>query len=218
MRKLSKKTIWILVGVLFLLAILLIILCTFAEGNWPKVLMVLLAIDFIALTILVQWASFQTFRFKAKPINYPTKDYIGSFEALEGNLKNTGFKERKEAYGKSYLKIEGAIAYKCSLILDVEKYFNPEEQPASQPNKDLEKCSKFIGLEIFHHIDEANLAKLPDFSIQGNNLFYTALLYQENDLFKCLNYVEPNGGFKEGFNKLIEGLALKEYIEEKEEN
>jgi len=219
MKKLSKKTTWILVGVLFLLAILLIILCTYAEGNWPKVLMVLLAIDFIVLTILVQWASFQTFRYKAKPNNYPVKDYIGSFDSLEGNLKNKGFKERKEAYGKSYLKIEGAVAYKCALVLDVDKYFNPEEvKEEANPNKELEKCSKFIGLEIFHHIDEVNLPKLPDFSLQGNNIFYTALLYQENDLFKCLNYIEPNEGFKEYYDKLIDGLDLKELNEIKDEN
>ena len=187
MRKLSKKTNWILVGVLFLFAMLLIALCTFAEGNWPKVLMVFLAIDFIVLTILVQWASFQTFRFKAKPINYPTKDFAGSFEELENNLKKVGFEQRKEAYGKSFLKIDGTNAYKCSIVVDVEKYFNPsEEKEQSKPNKALEKCTKFIGFDIFHHIDENNLVKLPDFSLQGNNIFYTALLYQEENLFKCL--------------------------------
>lgn len=215
MKKLSKKTLWIIVTVLFLLAILLIVLCSIASGIWPKVLMVLLGIDFILLTILIQRAAFISFRYKPK-YNYVTKDYKGDFSLLETNLKNNKFKPRNEVYGKSFLLVLGTVAYKCNIVLNYEKYFNQpiNDESNSTPNKDLEKCDRFIGIEIFKEIDEANLAKLPDFSLQGKNIYYTALLYQDNDLFKCLNYVEPNEDFNDAFNNLFEFLGLTEYNNE----
>ncbi|MBE6136862.1 MAG: hypothetical protein E7176_00500 [Erysipelotrichaceae bacterium] len=211
MKKLSKKATWIIVAALFVLAILLIIACTFAQGNWPKVLMVILGIDFIALTLLIQRASILTFRYKPKT-NYITKDYTGEFDSIPASLKKCGFTERKEAYGKSFLWIEGTIAYKCNLVLDIEKYFNQqvEEETNTKPNKALEKCDRFIGFEVFKEIDEDNLVKLPDFSLQGTNIYYTALLYQEDNLFKCLNYLEPDEKFVDAFNRLLSCLNLEE--------
>lgn len=211
MRKIKTRTLWITIAVAFLLAIGLIIACTQVTGNWTKVIIVLLAVDFIYLTIAVQMASYKTFRYKAKPIKYPTKDFEGDFDRLRTNLLKNGYKERKTPYGGSFLRVIGDTAYKCVLVEHTDKYFNQEpEDQVSPANKDLERCKKFIGLEIFYNIDEINLRKLPDFSLCGKNIYYTALLYQENRLFKCLNYIEPEDGFKDGFDALLQHIEITE--------
>lgn len=213
MRRIKTRTLWITIAVAFLLAIGLIVACTQAKGNWTKVIIVLLAVDFIYLTVAVQMASYKTFRYRAKPVKYPTKDFEGDFDRIRGNLQKKGYKERKTPYGGSFLKVIGDTAYKCVLVEHTDKYFNQEQEEQTSPvNRDLEKCTRFIGLEIFYNIDEANLVKLPDFSLSGKNIYYTALLYQENRLFKCLNYVEPQDGFKEGFDTLLQHIEIKEII------
>lgn len=211
MKKIKTRTLWISIAIAFILAIGLIVACTQVKGNWTKVIIVLLAVDFIYLTLAVQMASYKTFRYKAKPVKYPTKDFEGDFDLLRTNLLKKNYKERKTPYGSSFLKVIGDTAYKCVLVEHTDKYFNQEpEEQVSSTNRDLEKCTKFIGMEIFYNIDEANLIKLPDFSLCGKNIYYTALLYQENRLFKCLNYIEPKDGFKEGFDTLLQHIGLTE--------
>lgn len=218
MRKINTKVLWISVAVAFVLAIGLILLCSQVDEKWNKLVIVLLAIDFIYLTIAIQVASFKTFSYKAKKEIYPTKDYNGSYDDIYNKLKDLGYKERKTHYGYSFLKIDGTNAYKCVLVNDYDKYFNENKSDESnKPNKDLEKCKVFVGLELFKSIDEANLAKLQDFSFQGNNIYYTCLLFQDKNLFKCLNYVEPNIAFKEAFNKLLSDINITELIEDDNE-
>lgn len=216
MRKINTKVLWISIAIAFVIAIGLILLCSQVDGKWTKVIIVFLAIDFIYLTIAIQAASFKTFSYKAKKEVYPTKDYNGSYDGIYNTLKSLGFKERKTPYGFSFLKIDGTTAYKCVLVDDYDIYFNPKEvDETNKPNKDLEKCKVFVGVELFKEINEENLPKLQDFSFQGNNIYYTCLLYQENDLFKCLNYVEPNKEFKEAFDKLLADINIFEIAEEK---
>lgn len=212
MKRLSKKTLWIMVAVAFLLAIVLIVCCALASGVWGNVIVVLLVIDFIFLTIGVQVAAFQTFKYKPKLQKCPQKDFEGKYDDLKKHLLDLKYKERKTPYGSSFLKIIKDTAYKCVLVDDVEKYFAEptEETNTSSSNKDLDKCKRFIGLEIFYQIDEANLVKLQDFTFQGKNVYYTALLYQENDLFKCLNYQEPKDEFAQDFNTLLSHLNMRE--------
>lgn len=209
-RKLSKKSLWIILAVAFVLAILLVYLCTLANGAWLYVILVLLAIDFIFLTIGVQAASFQTFKYNPKKRKFNTRDYNGDYYKLRTLLKNNKYKERKTPYGYSYIKVNGEFALKCVLVDDFDKYFNQSSnlEEESNTNNELDKCSKFIGLEIFKEIDEINIDKLPDFSLQGKNIYYTALLNQENNLLKCLNFVEPNDEFKEGYDKLFLDLEI----------
>ncbi len=220
MRKFRKRTLWIAVAIEFVLAIALILICTQVKDPWTKVIIVLLAIDFILLTITVQMASYQTFRYKPKPANYPKKSYKGdAFDSLKPKLKKLGYQERKTPYGSSFLKVSGEVAYKCVIVDDPLKYFNHEpEQESSKPNKALEACTRFVGVEVFHHIDEENVIKLPDFSLQGKNIYYTALLYQEDNLFICLNYIDPEEPFKEAFHHLLDQLEFVEIEETNQEN
>lgn len=211
MKKISTKALWISVAIAFVLAIVLIVLCSYANDKWNKVIIVLLAIDFIYLTLAIQAASFKTFKYKAKKIVYDQKDYTGKYDNIYNLLKSKGYKQRKANYGYSFLKIEGATAYKCVLVDDYNAYFNqPESGEYNKPNKDLEKCKVFVGVELFKEIDETNLEKLTDFSFQGNRIYYTCLLYQENDSFKCLNYVEATSEFKQAFDQLLDDIDIKE--------
>ncbi len=210
MKKLKARTLWIICAILALVAIGLIVLVTQVNGSFTKVIIVLIAVDFIALTMMIQTASFNTFKFKPKT-NYKVKDYNGKFDALEDNLKELKYQKRTLPYGISYLLIDNDTAYKCSIIKNFNLYFNPEEKNEEvKENKRLNDCTKFIGVEIFESIDEENLKKLPDFTIQGDKVYLTSLLYQEPDKFKCLNYEEPKDLFKEPFDKLINDLGLSE--------
>jgi hypothetical protein len=170
------------------------------------------------MTIAVQYASFKTFKYKPKKIEYPTITYECDLENIELNLKKIGFKERNVPYGLSYLKIKNKVAYKVVLVKDEDKYFNQEEQEQQNTpvNKELEKCTKFIGFEIFMTISDDKLYRLPDFSIQGKNIYYTAYYVNENELI-CLNYLEPNEDYKEAYNNLINDLNLIKKKEEENE-
>ena len=210
MRKLNKKTLWSILAVAFVLAILLVFLCTIAEGAWLYVILVILAIDFIFLTIGVQAASFQTFKYNPKKRKFNTVDYNGDYYNLKSLLKENSYKERKTDYGLSFIKVYNEFALKCVLVDNFDKYFNQaaNQEESSSNNSELDKCTKFVGIEIFKEIDDANIDKLPDFSLQGKNIYYTALLNQDDNLLKCLNYVEPNEEFKEGYNKIFTDLKI----------
>ena len=132
---------------------------------------------------------------------------------MHDSLSKLGAKRRKTSFGESYLLIKDKTAYKISFVDDYIAYFDTteeENESNSKPNKELDSCNKFIGLEIFRDIDEKNLVKLPDFSLQGEKIYYTALLYQDDDVFVCLNYLEPNEGFKDLISYLFELLKLEE--------
>ncbi len=210
MKKLSKKALWSILGIAFILAILLVYLCTIAEGAWLYVILVLLAIDFIFLTIGVQAASFQTFKYNPKKRKFNTLDYNGDYYNLRTLLKKNKYKERRVPYGYSYIRVNGEFALKCVLVDDFNKYFNQvnQEEESNSNNSELDKCSKFVGIEIFKEIDEANIDKLSDFTLQGKNIYYTALLNQDNYLLKCLNYEEPNIDFKEGYDQIFKDLEI----------
>lgn len=210
MRKIKARYIWISVAVSFVVAVGLILGLTQMEGIWQNVGITLLAITFIYMTIAVQIASTKTFRYRAKNVKYPTIEYKLTNLELENVLRKNGYKPRITPYGAIYLKISGIYAYRVCLIKDFEKYFNQEEQKDEGPvNRALEKCKKFMGFEVFYTYDEDVLRKLPDFNIQGNNIYYSGF-YLEEDTLKCLNYVEPNADFKEMYEELKADLMLEE--------
>ncbi|MDE5714952.1 MAG: hypothetical protein K2I42_02360 [Anaeroplasmataceae bacterium] len=209
MRNIKARYIWISVAVAFLAAIGLIIGVTYTKGNMTTFVIVLIAIVFIYMTIAIQIASAKTFRYKAKKIVYPKRNYSFSVEDFDSLLKQKGYKPRTTPYGMSYLRVDALNAYKVVLIKNAQKYFNPEEnEQASSPNKSLEKCQKFIGFEIFLDYDEETLNKLPDFNIQGNNIYYSGLYKQEKQLC-CPNYIEPKEEFINLYQSILEDLELK---------
>nr|MDE6660930.1 hypothetical protein [Anaeroplasmataceae bacterium] len=181
MRNIKARYLWISVGVSFLMAVGLILGVTQTTGVWTKVFIVLIAIVFIYMTIAIQIASVKSFRYKPKPKNYPTISYEYPTLDMDENLKKKGYKPRVTPYGISYLKVEGTNAYKIVLVRNCEKYFNQEDnqENTASPNKSLEKCKKFIGFEIFYDYDEDTLRKLPDFNLQGNNVYYSGLYIQD---------------------------------------
>lgn len=219
MKNIKLKYIWLSILFAFLLSCVFIYLCSITEGALLTFIIVLLVITFIYMTIAVQYASFKTFKFKPKKIIYPTINYECDIKNLEQILKKSGFKERIVPYGLSYLKIKNKIAYKVVLVKEEDKYFNQEEDNTQAPvNKELEKCTKFMGFEIFLNISEENLYRLPDFSIQGKNIYYTAYYASGENELTCLNYIEANEDYKEAYSNLIKDLNFKEVkLEENEE-
>ena len=70
MKKLRLSTLWIIVVLLFLAAIGLIVACAYTDNIWNTITIILLAIDFLVLTILVQYVSFRTFNYKPRAKKY----------------------------------------------------------------------------------------------------------------------------------------------------
>lgn len=211
MRRLNKKVLLIAILIEIALGVLLIYGTTKATDVASKVLLVLTVIDFILLTFTIQALGFQSF--KPKKQKYPTKDYKSAYEYddLSKVLMDNGFKKTNRSYGNTYLLIDGKAAIKVSLIDDYNVYFDNEQNDDKVPaSKGLDKCEKFIGIEIFKEINEANLDKIPLFTIQGKNVYFTALLYQNEKSFKCLNYELPNEDFSESFDKAMNILNMQE--------
>lgn len=214
MKRLNRKVLIILILITLILGVVFIFATTKVSDNLNKVFLVATIIDFIALTFLVQAFGFQSS--KPKKIKYPQMDYNSEFEYSDLNevLASNGFKKSKRSYGNSYLLIDGKTAIKVSLIDDFSNYFDNEQKESNAQNKELEKCDKFVGIEIFKEVDEASLDKLPLFTIQGKNVYFTALLYQENKLFKCLNYELPNEDFIEAYDKAMSILKMNKEVDE----
>ena len=208
MKKLSAKVLWLIALALIAVGAILIFVCSKVPNEWTKTIIVVIAIDFILATFVIQAASFKSFKYKAKN-NYPTLEYNGNYDEFKKLLLDNKFNEDKHSYGSSFLKIEGDDALKVTLIDDINSYYNHEEEGEKRkPNKDLDKCKRFIDLEIFREIGEYE-DRLPDFTIQGKNVYFTALLNMGNNELKCFNYLEPEQEFLDGYNKIFEYLNIR---------
>lgn len=213
MRKIKVRYLWISVAISFLIAVGLIFAVTQTTGVWTNVVIVLIAIVFIYTTIAIQIASTRTFRYKAKPKKYVEKVY--SFKAfnIDEKLKKKGYKARITPYGISLLKVSVPNAYKIVLINNASKYFNAEEEQApAHPEKSLEKCQKFIGMEIFLDVNEEALKRIPDFNIQGEKVYYSGCFVEEEHLI-CPNFIEPSEVFQALFDQLLEDIEAEEFNE-----
>lgn len=208
MKKIRARYIWIAAGILLLIAVGLIIAVQYADGILNTICLVSLIISFILITILIQFASIKSFSGK-RIIKYVEKEYKLLTDDIENNLIKNGYKMSKRSFGKSYLLIKNKKAYKVSFIDSSESYFSNEEDDY-EPNKELDKCRSFIGIEIFNQIDEANYEKLKEFTIQTKNVYYTALIKMENNNYKCLNYDEPDENHKEAYEKLFNDICLEQ--------
>ena len=216
MKKISRKVLWLITLALIILGGVLIFVCSKVPNNYTNVIIVCIAVDFVLATFLIQAASFKSFKYKPKN-NYETKEYIGEYNNLKSLLLNNKFEEDKHNYGSSFIKVSGDDALKVTLIDDVDAYYNQtEENKNRKRNQDLDKCKRFIDIEIFREIGEYE-HRLPDFTIQGKNVYFTALLNINDNEFKCFNYVKPEEDFLEGYNKIFEYLNIRkkdEYVGE----
>lgn len=212
-KNLKARYVWITVGVLFLAAIGLIFAILNTNGGVNRALTIVLVIVFIFITFLVQYATFKTYNGRQqRKIKYPTKLYNTDLE-LSKALDDSGYKKTKREYGFSYLKIDHKIAYKVVLIDDINKYYNHTEDDNYEADKRLDSCKMMIGLEIFNEVNEEALRKIPDYSFEVKNVYYTALVLREDGSYVCLNYIEPNEYHKEAFENIFKDLGLNEVSE-----
>ena len=139
-----------------------------------------------------------------------TKQVFKSDLNLYEVLENNEFENRKRSYGNSYLKIIDDNAYKVTLITNPDLYFKNTEDDNSNSKlaKRLNKCKRFMGVEIFLDKNEELLSKIKDFSIQCERVYYTALLKNEDE-YICFNYIEPNDNHKSNYDYLYELLGMK---------
>lgn len=209
MKNIKTKTIWLIILLSFLLAIGLIVGCAYTDGGLNTFLIVLLVINFIFITIAIQIATYKTFKYKAKPIKYPIKDFECNVD-LYNKLKELKFIERTVSYGYSFLLIDGKQAYKVVLVNNMDLYLdNSVEDNKGEGNKKLNQCNRFIGMEIFYDTNEEDIKRLPDYSIQASNIYYTALSKIDNG-YRCHNYLKPIDNHKDSLNCLFNMLEMKE--------
>jgi hypothetical protein len=209
MKNIKARYLWIAAGVFLLIAIGLIFAVQYAKGFLNSFCLVSLIISFILVTILIQYASFKSFSAK-RNIKYDEKEYKTTNDNIEDNLIEKGYKMSNRPFGRSYLLIDNKKAYKVSIIDSSEAYFNDTMDDNYEPNKELDKCKSFVGIEIFNQIDENNYNKLKEFTIQTSNIYYTSVVKEENGNYKCLNYEAPKENHKESYEKLFNDICLEE--------
>lgn len=204
--KIPKKVFIIITVLVFLIQIGLI----FLYMKYPtKPLMVAIMIVSVLFVITINALVSKIAVFKPKKIKYPQEYYYGvSYLKLESKLLSAGFNKTSKNFGASFIKIDKETAYKILLISDYEKYFNNDEKDDSKPTKGIEKCTKFIGFELFYKYDEKVLTRLPDFSFKGPNVFYNGFFYHEetDTLVEC-NKQNPEQ-HTDIYNKFITILGL----------
>ena len=117
MGKIKVKYLWIGIAILFVVGCALVFGVTQTEGFWTDVVIVLIAADFIIMTIAIQVATSRTFKFKAKPIDYDKKEYEFS-KGIEVTLKKLGYRQKEAVYGHNYLKFSDHIFKALRELID----------------------------------------------------------------------------------------------------
>ncbi len=148
--------------------------------------------------------------FKPKPIKYPRGYYKGQkMGSLENKLVKAGFKASPRQFGIGFIKIEEKTAYKIILIKNAESYFNQSNEKQT-PTKGIDKCTEFVGFEIFYDVTEEVAKRLPDFSFKGDNVLYEGFYYDpEFDVIVEANKIDPENHL-ESYNHFKEILEFKE--------
>ncbi len=211
MRNIKARYLWLTSLVLFLAGIGLIFACVYTSDGLNRVMVVIMAIDFVLLTFTIQFATTKSLKFKPKKANYITKK-LKNTNKLAKVLVDNGFEKRSRSYGDSYLLISNKNAYKVVLVSDPVRYFDNDEdnEEVKKENTELDECNVFIGLEIFLSVNSDLITKLPDFTLEGGRIYYTALEYKGNNNYICHNYIEPNKDHLEAFNNLFKMLGFEE--------
>lgn len=209
MNKIKTRTIWIIFIIELLACVGLLFGAIYSDDTLNKILIVLIGVDFILITFTIQAATYKSFRIKAERKFYKEKIFINEND-LYDIINENGFEDRNRIYGKSYLKIVNDNAYKVTIITDPEGYFSDtDESDNSSVRKKLDKCKRFMGVEIFLNSNEQLLSRIKDFSLQGEKVYYTALLKIEDNLYKCFNYEEPSDNHKANYDYLFDLLGFK---------
>lgn len=210
LNKIKARYLWIATLIVFLLTVGLMVLLITVGSKYSTVITVFMVIGFILMTFLIQAAAFKSFKFKEKeePIN--PKSYICEKDILD-TLRKNKYKERKRSYGLSFLKISKPNAYKVTLVTDPDAYFNPEDEIETEGEKELDKCDRMIGFEIFLNYREEDIKKFKDYSIQGKNIYYTSFyrINEDSNEYICANYIEPDLNHKRNYDLLMEELGFK---------
>ncbi|MCR4898485.1 MAG: hypothetical protein K5892_04580 [Acholeplasmatales bacterium] len=209
MKNIKARTVWLIFLIEIIVCIGLLFGAIYSSDGLNKVMVVLIGIDFILITFTIQAATYKSFKNKAIKNSYVEKIFINDSDLYEMVNKNK-FEDRNRYYGKSYLKIDNDNAYKVTIITDPEGYFNAKDEGNdSKLNKRLNKCKRFMGVEIFLNSNEELKEKIKDFTIQGEKVYYTALLKVDDNIYKCFNYEEPSVNHKENFDYLFDLLGFK---------
>lgn len=210
MRKLKRWHLWLIVAITLGIAIALICINLYVVQNTAFI--VLIVIDFIIMTFALNSAISLSFRYKPKPKKYPNKAFNFDPDKVLDNLTKQGFKEKKVRYGNIYMKVKGEVAFKVTVITSASDYLaidndaNMNKASNSKPNNSLKNCKRFIGSEIFlDYADPDNriLKSIPDFSFQGNNIFYEAYYFdKETNVLHEPNVINPSEEFMADVNEL----------------
>ncbi len=212
LKNIKARTLWIITGVILLLVIGLVILIPIVDKQFTTLIIVFMVIGFVLLTILIQVASYKSFKFKPKELPVEIKEFTTELDIIQ-TLKKNKYKERNKSFGVSFLKVSKPNAFKVTVITDIEAYYNPSDTDNSNSDKELDNCDRMIGLEIFLNYKEEDLPKFKDYSLQGNNIYYTCLYKTEDNKYVCPNYLEPIENHKKNYDTLFNELGLKEIIE-----
>lgn len=217
LKNVKARTLWIITGIILLLVIGLVILIPFVAIEFRTLVIVFMVIGFVLLTILIQVASYKTFKFKPKSTPKIVKEYESNLDIIDTLKKNKNYKERDKSFGISFLRISKPNAFKVNVVTDIEAYYNPKESDDAKSDKNLDECDRMIGIEIFLNYSEEDIIKFNDYSLQGNNIYYTCLYKTKDNKYICPNYIEPIENHKKNFDTLFNDLGLIEIIK-KEEN
>lgn len=218
LKNIKAKYLWIACAIVFLITISMIILLVTVPNINTTFITVVMIIGFVLMTFLVQAASMKSFRYKPKKEKSNPVFYQTDKDLLEVLRKNK-YKERKRSYGLSFLKIQKPNAFKVTLVTDPDAYFNPSDEDNTEGDKELDKCDRMIGFEIFLNYREEDVERFRDYSIQGKNIYYTSFyrISEDSNQYICENYLEPEECHKRNYDSLMEELGLIKIEETKEE-
>lgn len=211
-KKLSNKTVGLLIVLCIMLATAITVLYTYSIIANSTVFMVVCTICIVLMMMFVSELS-SRFALKrlAKKNSNPKPFSIESFDSLKEILIANNAIVSKFDFGSNYLLIKGSTAYRICIVDNNDLYFNRETKEKSKGDKRLDKCDKFYGLEIFKSLEGDILSKVELFSFQSDNICYTGFYYdsESTNLIQA-NYEDIKDIHKENFNYIINLLNIKE--------
>lgn len=137
---------------------------------------------FLLFTFNMQAFMSKTIKFKERQEVYNAKElkYIAELDIVS-NLKKDGFEFRKNSFGYVAVKIEGKTCYKVTIVDDVKEYLNPDkDKNDSTKTKGIERCTEFIGFEIYANDEEDIFKKAPNLCFTGDKVLYEAFTLDKN--------------------------------------
>ncbi|MFI3328956.1 MAG: hypothetical protein R3Y05_00565 [bacterium] len=164
---------------------------------------------FIIISIILNELTRRMVDNKFKP-KYTEKSYdIQSIDKIKEILNNRKANKMELSYATSYLLIDKDVAYKILIVNDNEQYFKSSEvKENNKPNKQLEKCTKFYGIELFLNVDDETISKLQQYTFQAQKIYYTAMYLNNNTLIQP-HYELPNEHHKDNYDFIINLLEMK---------